>query len=193
MDEIKRLFVAIPVKGQLQEVALAWQANHVGWPVNWISGEAFHITVVSPWMETNVPSIVSKLDEFAQSVSTGKIDIKPFIINFFKVVFGPNRFAPRLIWAEGQPPVSLLELKNRLEQALAKPDNRFYRLHLTLARFLASDFGPAGLPDLFDRVEWESEINSFILFESIMKPEGPEYIKIKEFSFANLSQDQQAQ
>lgn len=177
--------MAIPVKGQLQEAALAWQANHVGWPVNWTSGEAFHITVVSPWMETDVNTIVSKLDEFAQSVSTGKIDIKPFAINFFKVVFGPNRFAPRLIWAEGQPSVPLLELKNRLEQALAKPDNRFYRLHLTLSRFLASDFGPAGLPDLFDRVEWESKIDSFVLFESIMKPEGPEYIKIKEFSFTN--------
>lgn len=183
MDETKRLFIAIPVKGKLQEEALAWQANHVGWPVNWLDRESFHITVVSPWLESDLPSLLTKLDNFAQTISQGELDIKPFGINFFKVVFGPNRFASRLIWAEGQASVPLLELKNRLEQILAKPDNRFYRLHLTLARFLLSDFGPAGLPDLFDRVEWGSEINSFILFESIMKEEGPEYIKIKEFNF----------
>jgi 2'-5' RNA ligase len=190
MDETKRLFIAIPVKGPLLEAALAWQANHVGWPVNWLEGEAFHITVVSPWLESDVPALISKLDEFTQSVLDEKISIKSFAISFFKVVFGPNRFAPRLIWAEGEPAVPLLELKNRLEQALSKPDSRFYRLHLTLARFLASDFGPAGLPDLFDRVEWKSDIDSFVLFESIMKPEGPEYIKIKEFTFSNGSQNQ---
>ncbi|MFA6476064.1 MAG: 2'-5' RNA ligase family protein [Candidatus Paceibacterota bacterium] len=190
MDEMKRLFIAVPVKGPLLEAALAWQANHVGWPVNWLEGEAFHITVVSPWVEADVPVLVNKLDEFTASVLSGQISIKSFAISFFKVVFGPNRFAPRLIWAEGEPPVPLLELKNRLEQALAKPDNRFYRLHLTLARFLAADFGPAGLPDLFDRVEWKSDVDSFVLFESIMKPEGPEYIKIKEFTFSNGSQNQ---
>lgn len=190
--EPKRLFIAIPVHGKLKELALAWQADHIGWPVNWLEGDHFHITVVSPWLETDIPAVISKLDDFAQSVLSGNISIKSFAINFFKVVFGPNRFSPRLIWAEGQPPVGLLELKNRLEQALSKPDNRFYRLHLTLARFLASDFGPAGLPDLFDRVEWDSEINSFVLFESIMKPDGPEYNKIKEFTFADLSQNQQA-
>ncbi len=190
--EPKRLFIAIPVEGVLREKALAWQADHVGWPVNWTSGDDFHITVVSPWLESDVPALISKLDEFAQSIIDGKLSIKSFAISFFKVVFGPNRFSPRLIWAEGEPPVPLLELKNRLEQTLAKPDNRFYRLHLTLARFLASDFGPAGLPDLFDRVDWSSNISSFVLFESVMKPEGPEYTKIKEFSFANQEQNQQA-
>jgi 2'-5' RNA ligase len=187
MDETRRLFIAIPAKGKLREDALAWQANHVGWPVNWLEGDNFHITVVSPWLESDISSLIKKLDEFSQTVARGEVDVKPFTINFFKVVFGPNRFSPRLIWAEGQPPVPLLELKNRLEQALSKPDSRFYRLHLTLARFLLSDFGPAGLPDLFDRVEWESEINSFILFESVIKPEGIEYNKIKEFSFSPSS------
>jgi len=177
--EGKRLFVAIPVNGTLKDQALAWQASHPNWPVRFLAGDNLHITVVSPWYESDIDSVVAKLEDFAQNRR------ETFTINFFKVLFGPNRFSPRLIWAEGQAPVALLELKNRLEQVLAKPDHRFYRLHLTLARFRLEDFGPAGLPDLFDRVDWTQEVGSFALFESELKPEGAEYRKIKEFSFSN--------
>lgn len=181
--EPKRLFVAIPVLGELKERALAWQAEHVSWPVKWLAGDNLHITVVSPWLETDVDSIISKLDNFVDKVKTGELDIKPFSLRFFKTVFGPNRFSPRLVWTEGQPPVALLELKNRLEQTLAKPDDRFFRLHLTLGRFKLEDFGPAGLPDLFDRVDWGQEVKNFALFESILKDGRAEYTKIKEFAF----------
>jgi 2'-5' RNA ligase len=176
--EPKRLFVAIPVLGKVKEGALAWQADHPNWPVRFLAGDNLHITVVSPWLETDVDLVVEKLDKFVSDQR------EPFSINFFKVVFGPNRFNPRLIWAEGQAPVSLLELKNRLEQALAKPDNRFYRLHLTLGRFHLEDFGSAGLPDLFDRVDWTEEVKSFALFESTLSQDGADYRQIKEFSFS---------
>lgn len=181
--ESKRLFVVIPVEGSLKEAALAWQTNHVGWPVRWLSGDDLHITVVSPWQEEDVDGVINKLDEFSDKIKRGELEIKPFDLKFFKTVFGPNRFSPRLIWTEGQPPVALLELKNRLEQTLAKPDNRFYRLHLTLGRFRLEDFGPAGLPDLFDRVDWGQYVKSFSLFESTLGADGPQYTKIKDFKF----------
>lgn len=177
--ETKRLFVALPVSGKIKEGALAWQAEHPSWPIRFLADDNLHITVVSPWLETDLDSVIEKLDKFVSSQR------EPFPINFFKIVFGPNRFNPRLVWAEGQAPVPLLELKNRLEQTLEKPDNRFYRLHLTLGRFYLEDFGLAGLPDLFDRVDWTEEIKSFTLFESTLEQEGAEYHKIKEFSFSD--------
>ncbi len=164
----------------MRDDALAWQAGHVGWPVSWLSGDNLHITVVSPWFETEVDKVINKLEEFVKNPR------HTFFIDFFKVVFGPNRQAPRLVWVEGNPPHSLLKLKDDLEITLNRPDPRFYRLHLTLARFKALDFGPI-LPNLFDRVDWGGEIKSFILFESKLEPAGVEYVKIKEFSFANLS------
>lgn len=175
--EAKRLFVALPVAGSLNSDALTWQADHVGWPVNWLSGENLHITMVAPWFETDVDRVIKKLDEFAASPR------HTFFIDFNKITFGPNRQSPRLIWAEGNPPRSLLKLKDEIEIALNRPDPRFYRLHLTLARFKAEDFG-SSLPNLYDRVDWGSEIKSFVLIESILKPEGAEYKKIKEFSLA---------
>ena len=175
--EARRLFIALPVGGSLSSDALTWQADHVGWPVNWLAGDHFHITVVSPWFETELDKVINKLDEFAQTARN------TFFIDFNKVVFGPNRQAPRLIWAEGNPPHSLLKLKDDLEVALNRPDPRFYRLHLTLARFKAEDFGPS-LPNLFDRVDWGGEIKGFTLLESVLKPDSaPEYLKIKDFSF----------
>jgi 2'-5' RNA ligase len=189
-QEAKRLFIALPVEGSLSDDALAWQASHVGWPVNWLSGKDLHLTVVSPWFETDVEKVVKKLTEFAETPR------HTFFIDFNKVTFGPNRQSPRLIWAEGNPPHSLLRLKDDLEIALNRPDPRFYRLHLTLARFKAEDFGPS-LPNLFDRIDWGAEIKNFVLIESILKPEGSdsagplqaEYIKIKEFSFAGKEQN----
>lgn len=174
--EGRRLFIALPVEGSLSSDSLAWQAGHVGWPVSWLSGDHLHITVVSPWFETEIEKVINKLDEFA---STPR---HTFFIDFNKVVFGPNRQTPRLVWAEGNPPQSLLKLKNDLEFALNRPDPRFYRLHLTLGRFKVEDFGQI-LPNLYDRIDWGAEIKGFVLIESIMKPEGPEYVKIKEFSF----------
>ena len=176
-NNAKRLFIALPVEGSLREDALAWQAEHALWPAAWLSGDNLHITVISPWFETDVEKVVNHLDQFAQNPR------HTFFIDFNKVTFGPNRQAPRLIWAEGNPPQSLLKLKDDLEVSLNRPDPRFYRLHLTLARFKALDFGPT-LPNLYDRVDWGGEIKSFVLFESILKPEGVEYVKIKEFSFA---------
>jgi len=181
----KRLFIALPVEGSLRDEALAWQAGHVGWPAAWLSGDNLHITVVAPWFETDIDKVINKLNEFARNPR------HTFFIDFFKVVFGPNRQAPRLVWAEGNPPHSLLKFKDDLEVALNRPDPRFYRLHLTLARFKSPDFGPV-LPNLFDRVDWGAEIKSFVLFESTLKPEGAgsagspqaEYTKIKEFSFS---------
>lgn len=177
--EGKRLFIALPVAGNLAQLALSWQNNHFGWPVRWLEGESLHITIISPWVEEDLESLLVKLDDFVKEPR------ESVVLNFDKVVWGPNRFNPRLIWAEGRAPVSLLELKNRLEQALAKPDSRFYRLHLTLARFDAKDFGPAGLPHLFDAVDWSEEGKTITLFESEMGPDGPKYKKIKDFVFAS--------
>lgn len=184
-NNAKRLFIALPVTDSLLANALVWQTGHINWPVNWLSGDSLHITVVAPWLETDVDKIITKLDSFAQQPR------HTFFVDFYKVVFGPNRQRPRLVWAEGNPPQSLLKLKDDLEIALNRPDPRFYRLHLTLARFQASDFGPT-LPELFDRVDWRAETKSFVLFESILKKKegtesgellSAEYLKIKEFPF----------
>jgi len=182
----RRLFIAISVEGELKEAILAWQADHFSWPVRWLSGDNLHITVVAPWVEANLDSVIGQLESFAQKPRV------PFYLRFFKVVFGPNRFAPRLVWSEGRAIKPILDLKDDLEAALGRPDPRFYRLHLTLARFQQTDFGPAGLPNLFDRVDWGQEVRGFTLYESILKPEGAgsagsrqaEYIKIKDFNFS---------
>ncbi|OJI09179.1 MAG: hypothetical protein COV08_01990 [Candidatus Vogelbacteria bacterium CG10_big_fil_rev_8_21_14_0_10_49_38] len=182
----ERLFLAFPIAGNLLQSSLDWQAGHGAWPARWLPAEALHLTLVAPWAETDQAAVVAKLAEFASSDLAAEIFRQPIEVEFSRIAFGPHRFAPRLIWAEGRAPVALLELKNRLEQAVARPDHRYYRLHLTLARFDPAEWlaqqGLTVLPELSEPISWPARFSGFALYRSVFWPDRVEYVKIKEFA-----------
>ncbi len=127
---------------------------------------------------------IDKIIEIAQKISQ---QFKPFLINFQKIEYGP-RPPYRLIWLKGKENKSLEDLKNELENKLTQESIKFQKEarkiipHITLFRIKKNFNLPS--PHLIEKeVNLSFLVESFCLMESILKPEGAHYLKIKEFSF----------
>jgi len=170
----KRLFVALLTAPTLQKEILGWQERFANLPVRWLAGKNLHITLVPPWYEQDDASVIAKLEKLR-----GKQ--KPFALRFEKVTFGPDPRQPRLVWAEGQTPRELIELKTDIGKALAqKSDSRQFLLHLTLARFRPENFLSFPIKKLNEKVSWREEIKSFVLMESHLSSQGADYETLAE-------------
>jgi len=171
----KRIFVALPISASLEADILAWEEKYARLPVRWLDGKNLHVTLVPPWYEEDVESVVRKLG----TVRQGK-----FGMSFETVSFGlPG--SPRLIWAEGVAGPDMIKLKdNVLKMTVAKPENRPFRLHLTLARFRPEDFPRFPIKKINDRVDWQEEVSSFVLMESHLSREGADYEVLQKFELS---------
>lgn len=170
----KRVFIGLPTDFALQDAITIWQEGYHRLPVRWTPPHNLHITLIPPWEEENPAAVAGILSKFAGCVP-------PFTVRFEKISFGPTPDAPRLLWATGNAPEPLCELKDRLEEKLRKEgfdiplESRDLLLHLTIARFRAEDFSRFPNKRMDEPVEWENEISSFVLFESHLSPSGAEY------------------
>lgn len=168
----KRLFVAIPISENLKKEIINFQRKFSKLNVRWLYGKNLHITLIPPWYEENVENIKTALKKIKES----KNKIVSIKLLFEKVAFGPDPRAPRLIWAEGQTPQSIIILKKELEQILLKePENRPFRLHMTLARFRQEDFPKFPIKELNEKISWEEDVASIVLMESHLSPRGADY------------------
>ena len=163
-----RIFVAVPISNELQEKILEWEKFFPDLPVRWLLGKNLHITLTPPWGENNVEEVKNLLEKVENPA--------PFEVEFDEVSFGPNPKAPRLIWANGSAPKEIVNLKSNVEEVLEfKPENRPYKLHLTLARFRPEDFRNFKIKNLREKVLWKEKIDSFVLMESHLSRAGAEY------------------
>ena len=174
----KRIFLGIKANIDLISEIEIWQKYYnEKIKARWISNDNLHITLVPPWYEENITAVSKKIDSL--------VNISPFDVTFKKVTFGPTQVRPRLIWTEGQAPLQLHKLKNKLEKVLdIAPEKRDFKLHLTLARFREKDFKSFNVKTIEDTVSWKMKINSFQLFESILRPSGAEYKILEELKLS---------
>lgn len=173
----KRLFIAIPISANLQKEILRFQKQFPRLNVRWLYGKNLHITLIPPWYEENVENLKTTLKKIKES----KNKIGSIKLLFEKVAFGPDPRAPRLIWAEGETPQSLIVLKHELDQILLKEkiiqkiENRPFRLHMTLARFRPENFHKFPIKKLNEKISWEEDVTSIVLMESHLSPRGADY------------------
>lgn len=168
----------MPISENLQAEIDAWRGKYDHLPVRWLAGKNLHITLIPPWYEEDVQSVIDKLKQAGE-------EFAPFQVLFEKVEFGPDTHRPRLIWAEGEAPKELIELKQKVEETLiqgtaarpesAKRESRLFRLHLTLARFRPETFSSFPVKRLNEKVCWRDRIESFVLLESHLSPGGADY------------------
>lgn len=187
MTEKRRVFVAIKISERLQGEIAAWEDALLGEPpfshpsmaaIRWLRGKNLHITLVPPWYENDAEAASAAL----RNAVAGRA--APFAASFHSVAFGPDPRRPRLIWASGEAPPALLELRSLAERAAgARPETRPFRLHLTLARFREEDFPRFGARTLAARVTWRDEVRSIVLMESHLSPEGADYEVLDEIGF----------
>lgn len=171
-----RIFLGIPIEETLQEQIAEWTSNYSRLPVRWIAGKNLHITLIPPWDETSIEGVIKELNSSVARV--------PFPISFDRVTYGPSSREPRLIWAEGATPRSLIDLKDSCERALGMPPpDRPFRLHLTLARFRPETFSSFPTKHFDVSVSWSMQCGSFVLYESRLLPHGAEYTVLASFPF----------
>lgn len=177
---MKRIFIALPITKEPE----------IDWPlklreekfIRWIKPKNLHITLVPPWyvadsrMEAQLDREPESLPLVAQRLKSLEGKLTSFEMRFDRVRFGPDPKKPRLIWAEGETPQQLWELKTEIEKRLERePEDRPFRLHVTLARFRAEDFSHFPVKELDKEIEWSEQVKAFVLMESRLSPKGAEY------------------
>ncbi|NTW53098.1 MAG: RNA 2',3'-cyclic phosphodiesterase [Chlorobiaceae bacterium] len=169
----KRVFIGMPAGRELVDVAETFRRTHASLQVRWVKPENLHLTLVPPWECRDIEALCHALEDAAPAPA-------PVEVLFDKVSFGPDQRRPRLIWATGAPPPALSELSWRLQAlpGIQEERRRPFLLHLTIARFNSHDLRAMGSKKLREPVQWAGLFDSICLYESVMKPEGAEYIEL---------------
>ncbi len=189
----RRIFVAVGISKELQDEILSWEkkilssrpsfARATEGRVRWLEGKNLHITLVPPWYEENIESVIRKLNAVREEFPARGGPAVGWDMEFNHVTYGPNEREPRLIWAEGQAPERLIDFKRKLTASLGqKEEKRPFRLHLTLARFRPERLSSFPIKELQERIEWRDKAKSFLLMESHLYKTGADYDVVKEFS-----------
>ena len=163
----KRVFVAIPAWTELRRSAALFRETHPEYHVRWLKQEHLHITLVPPWQCSDIEEVCRIVHEVAAM-------FPPVPLSFDTIAATSSKRKTRLIWAIGQAPDKLHELRRELQAKLGSaPDEREFLLHLTLARFSGRE--KVEFCSLPESVEWQGSLTSVTLYESILHPSGAEY------------------
>ena len=182
---MKRLFLTIkitPDDGFLDQLHLVQnQLTHE--KIKWVEEHNIHITLkfFGETEEAKIPLITQILQEIAAGTSGFSFSLKKL------GVFGSS-YDPRVVWAGIEPFAEIASLmniiRNNMGAAGFEADRQNVVPHLTLGRIkLLKD------KSLFQKVmDQNREISSvemvvdrYILFESILKKEGPVYVALQSF------------
>lgn len=165
----RRIFVAIFVNDDIKKEIVHWQMELGNLPARWIALGNVHLTIIPPWNSSGIAKAMNELDII-------KGAIKPFVVKFDLLKYGPNSREPRMIWAEGQASADLSKLKEAVENALAMDGSRrSFRPHLTLARFNLRRLNSTFNRNLDEKIDWRLAVDKVSLAESFLEPEGARY------------------
>jgi RNA 2',3'-cyclic 3'-phosphodiesterase len=182
---MKRLFIAIKIDPdnafleQLRQLKIHFRHEKI----KWVEDHNIHVTLkfLGDTEEERIPEIVGAIKQVAEQHPV-------FTIQLQKLgVFG-SRYDPRVIWAGIEPYTELVSLMQRVHSSLVpagfEPDRQNLIPHLTLGR----------IKELKDKVVFQRTmdqfrnissakmvVTNFILYESILKKEGPVYTEIDQF------------
>lgn len=175
-----RLFLGIPASDELK--------NQVGrfieekpFRASWVKKENLHITLKFLG-EVEERKTMEILENFEKIIKPIKYRELPFEgASCF-----PNENRPRVLFLHFKEEKEILSYQKEIEEIFFregfKKEERDFKVHLTLARF---KFPPEGekLKVFLEKLKKYPfkpfEISQIILFESILKPEGPVYNPLK--------------
>jgi len=184
---MKRLFAALKILPDVEFLEkyldLKHELQHE--QIKWVEEHNIHITLkfFGETEEHRIPRMCSVLGERALITS-------PFKLRLSRLGIFGSSYAPKVIWAGIQPYAELALLMKNLHEDMKtvgfEPDRQNLVPHLTLGRikFLRDKI-------IFNRIMEEYNaitslpvnITEMILFESILRREGPEYIVVEKFPF----------
>ena len=175
----KRLFLALPsgdeimFRQTLDELEKITSRDSI----NWISHGNLHLTIrfIGETSENRIPAIINAMENAAKRVI-------PYGSRIAKIGLFGSSYQPRVIWAgwndEGHTLALHEQLKSELQKAGFPADRQNFVPHLTLGRIrhiADKRFFSKQIATMSEREFGNVFNNRLILFESILKPSGPEY------------------
>lgn len=175
----QRIFLAIPLPATLKLSIARWQQKHSDLPVRYISPKNLHLTLIPPWYG-NAKEVINLLKTYVPTA-------KPFLVNFHRIVPGPTRTQPRLIWIEGKKSKQAGLLKKELEQLLnMKTEKRAFISHITLGRTKSKDKKSLHKDCVAEPVDWSMRVTTFSLLASHLSPKGAHYEQLAKFPLKGI-------
>ena len=176
---MKRLFAAIkinPDKEFLEQVRkLKLNLQHE--KIKWVEDHNIHITL--KFFGDTEERLIPGISEVFRKIAMETPSFSFFLKNLG--VFG-SKYDPRVVWVGIEPYQELVGLMKHIQYELKplgfEPDRQNTVPHLTLGRIkmLRDKQGFQKVVERFRGIESKEIVcDSFILYESILKKEGPEY------------------
>jgi RNA 2',3'-cyclic 3'-phosphodiesterase len=184
--QMKRTFIAVKISAQKNFKAAfdILKKDLSVEKIKWVEDNNLHITLafLGDTEENTITKINLMLEEKLQG--TGKIDFRLKGFAVFK-----SWRDPKVIYTGVENPDKLVEVFNLIKSGLEsfgiKLEEREFRPHLTLGRikFLKDTDKLKNLISKYNEVFFQEVIvTEIILYESILKPEGPIYKPLKIIS-----------
>ncbi len=182
---MKRLFCALKVRPTeaVREVLADFRETMAGERIKWVHPENLHITLkfFGDTPGHKEPAIVEALEQAAAAATPFHFQLKGC------GTFGNPRM-PRVIWLGINQGAGLKNVYHKVNRALEPlghlPDKKLFVPHLTVGRIkhLTETETLRGLIEEYrDTVFGNVPVGEFFLFQSTLRPEGPEYRVLKSF------------
>lgn len=182
--ETKRTFLAIDIdpQGDIIKLLQGLKRNHKLDSIKWVDPAIMHLTLffLGDTPIAHIPDICDKLKVTIQKFESFSLTLKGI------GVFG--RPLPRVIWVGVDFPEMLNDLKLSVDSALSEfgysNDKEKFNPHLTLGRvkFIHNtDKLNAEVQQYRNNSFQVQTVRELVLYESILKPQGPEYRVVQKF------------
>lgn len=170
-----RLFVGLPVNDAVRSLQTKLQADlKTSKGIRWVAPENLHVTTC--FIGERNPEEVSRIQMLIRHISQGTNAIS---LRAETVCLKPKR-DPYMIWLLFRQNENFTHLVHRLDKALLGRISRSEVLpHCTLARYNMKRIGRE-LEKIEGEREMELPIDSIILYESILLPDGARYHQLDE-------------
>jgi len=182
---MKRLFAAINIdaSARFTEIlqSISRELRHER--IKWVEPGNIHITLkfFGETDETRIPAIRTALGE-AAGMSQG------FTMNIRRTGIFGSRYDPRVIWfgIDREPSLELLAANTvrALSKAGWEPDRQNFVPHLTIGRIRElkdKNLFQQVIDTYRDASIQQQQVREIILYESILRKEGPLYLKLAAF------------
>lgn len=183
-----RLFFAVLLDdGTRRRVALVQEAmkrSLAGQRITWVREENLHVTL--RFLGEQDEQEARRAIEVAQSVARQCVTFRVTVRG--AGVF-PDQRHPRVLWVGVEEPAEplhqlVLRLEENLRQKGFPPEDKPFRAHITLARIKEPPPMPV-LQNCFrslpDEPLGDVEVRSFVLMQSVLRPDGAVYTPVQEF------------
>lgn len=178
MKNYLRLFVAAPLPEPLISEFEVYVEHYDKPGVRLVPAENWHLTI--HFIGNVAPTKLSEISEKLKEVAA---DFEPFSLKLLRVAPGPNKHAPRLVWAQFAENKIFEKITRAVTIGLGeKMQNQHPIPHITVARF-AKDFHPKpNLPVTPAKENTSLEVSEIALWQSELRHPHPRYTILERYA-----------